>query len=90
MMPLDSVTRMLRCVRASRALQSYLDGEADDLTAAQVTAHLEECRRCALEAGTYRAIKRVLSRTAGASDQLAVRRLRAFGRTLAEPDSPGA
>lgn len=89
-MPLDSVTRMLRCLRASHALQSYLDGEADDLTAAQVTAHLEECRRCGLEAGTYRAIKRVLSRTASASDQLAVRRLRAFGRALAEPDPPGA
>jgi hypothetical protein len=41
----------LRCLRASHALQSYLDGEADELTARQVSTHLEDCRRCGMQAG---------------------------------------
>ncbi|HXV93654.1 MAG TPA: zf-HC2 domain-containing protein [Pseudonocardia sp.] len=82
------VPRMIRCLRASRALQSYLDGEAGELTVRQVEAHLEECRRCGLRADTYRAIKKTLRSTGGGADQLALRRLRAFSRRLAEADGP--
>lgn len=46
-----------RCRYVMRVLQSYLDGEVDARTADIVAAHLEECRRCGLEAATYEAIK---------------------------------
>ena len=46
-----------RCRHVMRVLQSYLDCEVDAQTADVVAAHLEECRRCGLEAATYEAIK---------------------------------
>jgi len=80
---LMSLTEMVRCLRTSRALQRYLDGEADDLTAARVAAHLEECRRCGLQAQTYRAIKQALRGSGnGNVDELALHRLRAFSGSL--------
>jgi len=79
-----SLTEMARCLRTSRALQRYLDGETDDLTAARVAAHLEECRRCGLQAQTYRAIKQALR--GGNVDELALRRLRAFSGSLTASD----
>ncbi len=54
---LAMVGMRMRCHRAARHLQAYLDGEADAAAAAAVAAHLEECRRCGLEASTYAAIK---------------------------------
>jgi anti-sigma factor RsiW len=83
-----SPAEMLRCLRTSRALQRYLDGEADDLTSARVAEHLEECRRCGLQAQTYRAIKRALRSRGGDIDEPALRRLRAFSRSLAEGAGP--
>ncbi|MBA2323614.1 MAG: zf-HC2 domain-containing protein [Pseudonocardiales bacterium] len=42
---------MSRCLRTARVLQRYFDGELDDpTTIARVHAHLEECRRCGLNA----------------------------------------
>lgn len=84
-----SLTEMTRCFRTSRVLQSYLDGEADDLTAARVAEHLEECRRCGLQAATYRAIKKALRGGTRDVDELALRRLRTFSRSLAESDGAG-
>ncbi len=77
-------SQMTRCFRTARALQRYLDGEADDLTAERVAEHLEECRRCGLQARTYEAIKRSLRSGSRDVDDLALRRLRAFHRSLAE------
>lgn len=45
------------CMQVRRVLQSYLDGEVDELTARRVGRHLEHCRRCGLNAETYEAIK---------------------------------
>jgi anti-sigma factor RsiW len=87
MMPLSA---MARCLRTSRVLQHYLDGETDDLTAARVAEHLEECRRCGLQARTYQAIKQALRSGSRDVDDLALRRLRAFSHSLAEHDGPGA
>lgn len=84
-MKMMSPARMTRCLRTSRVLQRYLDGEADDLTAARVAEHLEECRRCGLQARTYLAIKQALRSGSRDVDDLALRRLRAFSRSLAEP-----
>ncbi len=83
------MSEMAACFRTSRVLQRYLDGEADDLTTERVAEHLEECRRCGLQARTYQAIKQSLRSGAGDVDDLALRRLRAFSRSLADPDDAG-
>ena len=75
---------MASCRETMRVLQSYLDGQVDDVTTRRVGAHLEACRRCGLEAGTYREIKAALARRAGQIDPAAVERLRAFGETVPE------
>lgn len=46
----------LRCRQVARVLQRYLDGEVDAETAHRVSAHLERCEDCGLEAEAYRAI----------------------------------
>ena len=67
-------------------LQSYLDGESDPPTSAVVAQHLEECRRCGLEASTYRTIKAALAGSPdGEIDDATVERLRRFAERLAEP-----
>jgi anti-sigma factor RsiW len=70
-------------------LQSYLDGQVDEVTARRVARHLEVCRRCGLEVETYTRIKESLARRGGV-DPEAVERLRAFGAQLVEsgPDDP--
>jgi anti-sigma factor RsiW len=75
------------CMEVGRALQSYLDGHVDDLTAQRVTRHLELCRRCGMKAETYADIKASLARRGPAVDPEAVARLRAFGDELLERDS---
>jgi anti-sigma factor RsiW len=81
--------RMLECLRMSRVLQSYLDGDLDEVTARRVAKHLEECRRCGLEADTYTAIKTALARREN-TPVGAVDRLRTFADHLAtEGEPPG-
>lgn len=72
---------MKACLRVGRLLQSYLDGETDEVTARRVAAHVKDCRRCGLEASVYEEIHRALSRRAE-PDTGAVDRLRAFGASL--------
>ncbi len=83
-MSLMTLPDVVRCYRTSRALQRYLDGEADERTAGRIDEHLEACRRCGLNAATYRAIKQVLHAGGSDVDELALRRLRSFNRSLAE------
>lgn len=92
-MKLSLLTTRARCMRAARVLQSYLDGEVDAPTARAVERHLEECRRCGLEAATYTAIKAAITmaddgRTPDV-DPAAVARLRQFARALADGGDPG-
>lgn len=89
-MNMMSLPEIARCLRTSRVLQRYLDGEADGLTAARVEEHLEQCRRCGLQARTYRAIKQALRSGSRDVDDLALHRLRVFSRSLAEQDGPDA
>ncbi|GAC1376919.1 MAG: hypothetical protein NVSMB4_06080 [Acidimicrobiales bacterium] len=77
------------CVQVMRALQSYLDGQIDEVTARRVANHLEACRRCGLEASTYLEIKAALARKASSVDQRALDRLRAFGAALVEDRGGG-
>ena len=53
----DRVVEMRTCREVGRILQTYLDGELVPSKVAKVTAHLERCRRCGMEAGTYARIK---------------------------------
>lgn len=68
-------------MRVARVLQSYLDGETDEITARRVAAHVEDCRRCGLEASVYREIKNALERRDAPAAE-AVARLRGFGESL--------
>lgn len=74
--------RELRCAEVTRVLQHYLDGNTDDLTTRRVRRHLEACRRCGLEAETYRAIKESLARRAPIIDADSLDRLRRFATAL--------
>jgi anti-sigma factor RsiW len=76
-----------QCQKVVRVLQDYLDGEANASTAAMVAEHLEQCRRCGLEASTYRAIKSAIAASAPEQviDAAAVERLRRFADELADP-----
>jgi predicted anti-sigma-YlaC factor YlaD len=73
----------VHCWHVSRVLQTYLDGHTDDLTSRRVREHLDECRRCGLQADTYRAIIDALARHEQPADE-PVDRLRAFGEALLE------
>ncbi|WP_234353225.1 anti-sigma factor family protein [Streptomyces ardesiacus] len=75
-------------MQVARVLQAYLDGEADEVTARRVAAHLEDCRRCGLEAETYQKIKSALSRRAVPEPE-AVERLRGFAEGLLRHDRGG-
>ncbi|KNE84296.1 hypothetical protein ADZ36_00935 [Streptomyces fradiae] len=77
----------MNCLRVGRVLQSYLDGETDEVTARRVAAHLEDCRRCGLEASLYREIQHALARRVE-PDSEAVERLRTFGAALLNEGPP--
>lgn len=77
------------CAEVAAALQSYLDGQVDEMTARRVSRHLEACRRCGLEAHTYQAIKDALARRRSDVDPDALERLRSFGERLADEGPPG-
>jgi len=74
--------RHLSCRQVGRLVQGYLDGETDEETAAKVAAHLEDCKRCGLDAQTYREIKAALARNAPGDLDESVGRLREFGESL--------
>jgi anti-sigma factor RsiW len=75
--------RQMPCHQVGQVLQSYLDDELDARATRKVAAHLEDCRRCGLEAETYEALKASLRRgPPGLADE-PVTRLRQFGERLA-------
>ncbi|HKX69677.1 MAG TPA: zf-HC2 domain-containing protein [Acidimicrobiales bacterium] len=76
-----------------KLLQHYLDGHTDEDATAKVAEHLEDCRRCGLEAAIYREIKAALARRAPLLPETTLARLRRFGDQLAAdgpPDAPAA
>jgi anti-sigma factor RsiW len=80
--------RRNQCHQVAKVLQSYLDGEAPQHTSTMVAEHLEECRKCGMEADTYRAIKASIAHTyhPDAQAEDAIERLRDFVDQLAESD----
>jgi len=81
---LSDMAAMAECRKAGRALQSYLDGQVDEITAQRVSRHLEACRRCGLEAHVYDELKQALARCATDLDPAAVERVNSFSRVLLE------
>lgn len=79
---------MLSCREVGRVLQSYLDGEVDDLRTHEVAHHLEACRRCGMAAETYAEIKRSLRRCGASAPEEAVDRLRVFCQQLSRGGLP--
>ena len=81
--------RSMSCRKVAKILQGYLDGEVDGLTHDVVTAHLEMCRDCGLEADTYQAIKSALIVTGERMvpvDPHVIERLSAFAAQVREDD----
>jgi hypothetical protein len=75
------------CAEVAAQLQAYLDGHTETQRVQRIERHLERCRRCGLEARTYREIKSALARRGSPVDPAAVRRLTAFGETLTVGDA---
>jgi anti-sigma factor RsiW len=78
----------MNCMQVGRRLQRYLDDDLDDLTARRIMRHLEDCRRCGMEATAYTEIKASLARRGTDIPDAAVTRLRAFGERLVHDGLP--
>lgn len=74
--------RPLNCRKVGEVLQSFLDGHTDARMTAKVAEHLEDCRRCGLEASVYREIKASLAKQSPALPESTLDRLRWFAREL--------
>ncbi|MGH9137706.1 MAG: zf-HC2 domain-containing protein [Acidimicrobiales bacterium] len=80
--------RPMGCRQVGRLLQRYLDGDLDDLAARRIMNHLEDCRRCGMEAATYTQIKASLARRDHDIADDTVHRLRQFGEQLLHDRPP--
>lgn len=70
------------CAEVRDLVQCYLDDELDETRAAMLTAHLHRCKRCGVEAETYRRMKVAL---APDPPPATVDRLRRFALSLGAP-----
>lgn len=84
----DPAPQAMDCAEVGKVVQSYLDSELDDETARMVSAHLDECRRCGLEASVYRDLKAALAHRTDPPEE-SVDRLRRFGHQLATGEVGG-
>lgn len=78
----------MSCHQVGEVLQHYLDGHIDEDRALRIEAHLDECRRCGMEADTYRRIKSTLATRRPEVPAESLDRLREFGERLASGDEP--
>ena len=75
----------LSCPEVGRLLQRFLDDElTSDAEIELLAEHLEDCKRCGLEAETYQKIKAALASRRTPVPRESVDRLREFGERLAE------
>lgn len=75
----------LSCPEVGRSLQRFLDDElANNVEIELLAAHLEECKRCGLEADVYRRIKDAIEHRRHDVPEESVQRLREFGQRLAK------
>jgi len=73
----------MNCRQVGAVLQEFLDGDIDADKAKRIEQHLEECRRCGLEAETYERIKATLAAQRPEVPEESIQRLRDFGERLA-------
>lgn len=79
-----AASRQVDCRHVGAWLQAYLDGELDDVRHRAVSRHLRDCRRCGIEASTYRELKASLRQGVPAVQETAsLNRLREFAERLA-------
>lgn len=78
------------CHEVGELLQHYLDGDIDAERARRIAAHLEDCRRCGMEAETYERIKATLAAHRQEVPAESVERLREFAARLARGEEPSA
>lgn len=78
----------MTCHEVGELLQRYLDDHLDDERARRIEEHLEDCRRCGLEAETYERIKATLAAHRPEVPAESVARLREFGERLLRGDVP--
>lgn len=76
------------CRRVAHVLHAYLDGELAEDDAMMVVAHLQECRRCGIDARVYQHVKRMLRGLAVAPDPIALARLREYSEHLGDRRGP--
>jgi anti-sigma factor RsiW len=81
------VDRPMSCRQVGRLLQRYLDHDLDDVTARRIMRHLDDCRRCGLEAAVYTEIKTSLARRGANLPADTLDRLRAFSQRLVREGS---
>jgi anti-sigma factor RsiW len=82
----SSARRPMTCGEVGKWLQHYLDRELDDSRSQRLAAHLEDCRRCGLEADTYHRIKDSLAAHQPTVPADSLARLREFGARIARGD----
>jgi anti-sigma factor RsiW len=82
------VDRPMSCRQVGRLLQRYLDEDLDEVAARRIMHHLEDCRRCGLEAAAYTEIKATLARRGAQLPAGMLARLREFGERLAREGPP--
>lgn len=76
------------CAEVMRSLQSYLDGEIrDELSVRRIAAHLAVCRRCGMEAKTFRELKSALRSAERNIDPRTIERLMDFARALGDEEA---
>jgi anti-sigma factor RsiW len=75
------------CREGCKLLQAFVDRELDEDTARVIAAHLDDCRRCGLEAEMYRRVQDSL-RTRVSVSQAAVARLQEFAYALEDGRAP--
>ena len=80
--------KSMSCHQVGAVLQEYLDGNIDAERAQRIEEHLDECRRCGLEAETYERIKSTLATQRPEVPEESVQRLREFGERLARGEEP--
>jgi len=80
--------RPMQCDEVGKLLQHYLDGHLDERRTVRLAAHLEDCRRCGLEANTYERIKSSLAERRGSVPAESLARLREFGERIARGEEP--
>jgi predicted anti-sigma-YlaC factor YlaD len=78
------------CHAVGELLQHYLDGHVDAERARWIGEHLEDCRRCGLEAETYERIKAGLAVHRPEVPAESIARLREFGARLARGEESSA